>query len=124
MSGNRVLLVDDAPAVRAMLKELLEAHGFVVVGEASNGDEALMKYKESTPDVVTMDITMPGVDGLQGLKNILAYDPQAKVIMVTALDQKDTLAQAIRAGAADYVVKPFEVRRIVSAVSKAVQKEP
>jgi two-component system chemotaxis response regulator CheY len=124
MSGNRVLLVDDAPVVRAMLKELLEEYGFVVVGEAGSGDEALIKYKECKPDVVTMDITMPGVDGLHGLKNILAYDPKAKVIMVTALDQKDTLAQAIRVGAADYVIKPFEVKRIISAVSKAVQKEP
>ncbi len=117
---NRVLVVDDAKVVRMIIKVILEASGFTIVGEAENGHEALGKYKELKPDVVTMDIIMPEVDGIQGLKNILAFDKHAKVIMVTGIDQRESLMEAIRAGASDYIVKPFEDERVVVAVKKAM----
>jgi two-component system chemotaxis response regulator CheY len=118
--SSKVLIVDDAPVVRLLLKNVLEKNGFNVVGEASNGNEALEKYKELTPDIVTMDITMPEADGITGVKNILSFDPNAKIIMITAIDQRKYLLEAIKAGAADYIVKPFEDERVVSALQRAL----
>jgi two-component system chemotaxis response regulator CheY len=117
---SKVLIVDDAPVVRLLLKSVLERHGFQVVGEASNGNEALDSYKELSPDLVTMDITMPEADGIQGVKNILSFDPNAKIIMITAIDQRKYLLEAIKAGATDYIVKPFEDDRVISALQKAI----
>ena len=104
---KKILVVDDAKVVRMVVSQILKRNGYQVIGEAANGREAFEKYKALKPDAVTMDITMPEVDGIQGLKDIIAYDNQAKVIMISALDQRDALAEAIRHGAADYVVKPF-----------------
>jgi len=113
---KKILVVDDAKVVRMVVSQILKRNGYQVIGEASNGREAFEKYKALKPDAVTMDITMPEVDGIQGLKDIIAYDNQAKVIMISALDQRDALAEAIRHGAADYVVKPFEDDRMISAL--------
>ncbi len=113
---KKILVVDDAKVVRMVVSQILKRNGYQVIGEAANGREAFEKYKALKPDAVTMDITMPEVDGIQGLKDIIAYDNQAKVIMISALDQRDALAEAIRHGAADYVVKPFEDDRMVSAL--------
>lgn len=113
---KKILVVDDAKVVRMVISQILKRNGYQVIGEAANGREAFEKYKALKPDAVTMDITMPEVDGIQGLKDIIAYDNQAKVIMISALDQRDALAEAIRHGAADYVVKPFEDDRMVSAL--------
>ena len=113
---RRILVVDDAKVIRMVIKQILTRHGFQVAGEAGNGREALEKYKELKPDAVTMDIIMPEVDGIQGLKEILAFDKQAKVIMISAIDQRDSLTDAIRNGATDYVVKPFEDDRMVTAL--------
>ncbi|MEK7296840.1 MAG: response regulator [Planctomycetota bacterium] len=113
---KKILVVDDAKVVRMVVSQILKRNGYQVIGEATNGREALEKYKALKPDAVTMDITMPEVDGIQGLKDIIAYDNQAKVIMISALDQRDALAEAIRHGAADYVVKPFEDDRMISAL--------
>lgn len=113
---KKILVVDDAKVVRMVVSQILKRNGFQVVGEAANGREAFEKYKVLKPDAVTMDITMPEVDGIQGLKDIIAYDSHAKVIMISALDQRDALAEAIRHGAADYVVKPFEDDRMISAL--------
>ena len=114
---RRILVVDDAKVIRMVIKQILTRHGFQVAGEAGNGREALEKYKELKPDAVTMDIIMPDVDGIQGLKEILAFDKQAKVIMISAIDQRDSLTDAIRNGATDYVVKPFEDDRMVTALN-------
>lgn len=114
---RRILVVDDAKVIRMVIKQILTRHGFQVAGEAGNGREALEKYKELKPDAVTMDIIMPEVDGIQGLKEILAFDKQAKVIMISAIDQRDSLTDAIRNGATDYVVKPFEDDRMVTALN-------
>ena len=113
---KKILVVDDAKVVRMVISQILKRNGYQVIGEAANGREAFEKYKALKPDAVTMDITMPEVDGIQGLKDIIAYDNQAKVIMISALDQRDALAEAIRHGAADYVVKPFEDDRMISAL--------
>lgn len=116
----KLLLVDDAPIIRLKLKNILTSAGFEVVAEAGNGVEALKMYKQHSPDLVTMDIVMPEKDGLGALADILEYDAKAKVIMVTAIDQRDSLTKAIQIGALDYIVKPFENDRVVEAVSKAV----
>ncbi len=113
---KKILVVDDAKVVRMVVSQILKRNGYQVIGEAANGREALEKYKALKPDAVTMDITMPEVDGIQGLKDIIAYDSQAKVIMISALDQRDALAEVIRHGAIDYVVKPFEDDRMISAL--------
>jgi len=118
--SKKVLIVDDAPVVRHLLKNLLEKHGYTVVGEGENGNDALDKYKSLSPDIVTMDITMPDADGIVGVKNILSFDPKAKIVMITAIDQRKFLLEAIKAGATDYIVKPFEDDRVISAIQKAL----
>ncbi len=116
--AKKIMVVDDAPVIRMMLKDILIHHGYEIVAEAENGAEAVEKYKSLKPDLMTLDITMPEKDGIQALEEILAFDPQAKVVMVTAIDQRDSLMKAIRLGAVDYIVKPFEDDRVVSAVNK------
>lgn len=117
-----ILLVDDAPIMRMMLKDVLEANDYEIIGEAGNGQEAIDVYKEVKPDLVTMDIIMPQMDGIEALKQILGFNPEAKVVMLTAIDQREYLMNAIRIGAVDYIVKPFEEDRILSAVSKALEE--
>ncbi len=114
-----VLIVDDASVVRLMLKKALRAD-FEVIGEATNGVDALDKYKELKPDVVTMDITMPEADGIQATKDIIAFDADAKIVMMSGIDQKEMLTQAIKAGASSYIVKPFEKDRIVSTLNDVI----
>lgn len=113
---KKILIVDDAKVIRMIIRQILTRHGFEIAGEAGNGREALEKYKELRPDAVTMDIVMPEVDGIQGLKEIIAFDKQAKVVMISAIDQRDALMDSIRCGAADYVVKPFEDDRMVASL--------
>lgn len=118
---KRILTVDDAPIIRLMIKDILiECGGYDVVGEGSTGKEAVELYKQLKPDLVTMDIIMPEMDGIQALEEILKYDENAKVVMVTAIDQREALMKAIRLGATDYIVKPFEADRVMSAVQKAL----
>jgi two-component system chemotaxis response regulator CheY len=117
--AGRILIVDDAPIIRLMLKDILVANGYEVVGEGGDGNEGVQKYKDFKPDVVTMDITMPEKDGIQAMTEILEMDEEAKVIVITAIDQREALMEAIRAGATDYIIKPFETDRVLSAVRKA-----
>lgn len=117
--AGRILIVDDAPIIRLMLKDILVANGFEVVGEANDGNEGIQKYKELQPDVVTMDITMPEKNGIQAIEEILSINADARVIVITAIDQRDALMEAIRAGATDYIIKPFETDRVLSAINKA-----
>ena len=118
--GKRILVVDDSNLMRLMVKDALTPSGFEIVGEAKNGVEAVSKYNELKPDVVTMDITMEVKDGQEAAKDILAADPEARIIMVTAIGQEKTLLDCISLGVRDFVVKPFTVERIVSAVGKAL----
>lgn len=115
-----VLIVDDAAFMRMMIKDILEKNGFNVVGEAENGNVAIEKYKELSPDLVTMDITMPEKDGIAALKEIKQLDPDATVIMCSAMGQQAMVIDAIQAGAKDFIVKPFQADRVIEAVSKAL----
>lgn len=113
----KVLVVDDAMFMRTKASRLLTEEGYSVV-EGSNGAEAVERYKSEKPDLVLMDITMPVQDGIEALKEIKAYDSDAKVIMVTALGQRSMVLEAIRAGARDFVVKPFQPDKLMEAVKK------
>jgi two-component system chemotaxis response regulator CheY len=117
---KRVLIVDDASVVRLLIKKVLVKGGFEIVGEAVNGVDALAKYKELKPDIVTMDITMPEADGIQATKDIIAFDPNAKIVMLSGIDQKEMLWQAIKSGASSYIVKPFENDRILSTLNDVI----
>ncbi len=118
--GNRILVVDDAAFMRMMIKEVLTKNGFDVCGEAENGAKALERYKELTPDLVIMDITMPEVNGIDALKNIKAFNAAAKVIMCSAMGQQAMVIEAIQSGAKDFIVKPFQADRVVEAVKKVL----
>jgi len=113
---KRVLVVDDAAFMRVSISKVLTNNGYEVVGEAENGKIGVQKYQELTPDVVTMDITMPELDGLGALKEILAVNPEANVIMVTAMGQESMVREAILAGAKGFIVKPFKENVILEAL--------
>lgn len=115
---KKVLVVDDAAFVRAMLKKLIEDNGFIVSAEAENGEDAIRVYRTLKPDLVIMDITMPLMDGLEATKRIVAYDPEAKIVIVSARGEKPMVIKAIEAGAQDFIVKPFEVTRVVKTLNK------
>jgi two-component system, chemotaxis family, chemotaxis protein CheY len=117
---TKVLIVDDAAFMRMMIKDILEKNGFEVLGEANNGLKAVEFYKKDKPDVVTMDITMPDMDGIEAVKAIKAFDPAAKVIMCSAMGQQTMVMDAIRAGARDFIVKPFQPDRVLEAIRKVV----
>jgi len=116
----RVLVVDDAAFMRKMVTDALSGGGHEIVGEAANGAEAVTRFQELRPDVMTLDITMPEKDGLAALKEIIAVDPGAKVIMCSALGQESKVLESIKLGAKDFVVKPFQADRVLSAISKAL----
>jgi two-component system, chemotaxis family, chemotaxis protein CheY len=116
----RILVVDDAAFLRAMLRDILESAGHVVLSEAANGLEAVDKYKSFRPDIVTMDITMPVMEGIEALREIKSIDPHAKVVMCSALGQKNVIMDAIRYGANDFIVKPFQAARVIEAVDKTM----
>ena len=116
----RVLIVDDAVFMRMMIKDILEKNGYEIVGEAPNGAVAVEVYQKEKPDVVTMDITMPDVDGIEAVKRIKATDPGAKIIMCSAMGQQSMVMDAIKAGARDFIVKPFQADRVLEAVQKVV----
>ena len=110
----RVLVVDDAAFMRKVLTDALAAGGHEVVGEAGDGDAALAAYRELGPDLVTLDITMPGKDGLAALRELMELDPAARVVICSALGQETKVLDAIKAGAKDFVVKPFERERLLA----------
>lgn len=116
----KVLIVDDAAFMRMMIKDILEKNGFEITGEASNGLKAVELYKKERPDVVTMDITMPDMDGIEAVKAIKEFDPTAKVIMCSAMGQQTMVMDAIKAGAKDFIVKPFQADRVLEAIRKAI----
>ena len=116
----RVLVVDDAAFMRKMVTDALTKGGHEVVGEAGNGAEAVTQFQELRPDATTLDITMPEKDGLAALREIIALDPSAKVIMCSALGQESKVLESIKLGAKDFVVKPFQAERVLEAVGKAL----
>lgn len=120
--ATRVLVVDDAAFMRMMVRDILTKNGYEVVGEAENGMKAVEKYSELHPDLTTMDITMPEMDGISAVKAIKKIDPNAKIIMCSAMGQQAMVIEAIQAGARDFIVKPFQADRVLEAVRKAVGK--
>ena len=114
------MICDDAAFMRMMIKNVLVKGGYNVVGEAENGAKAVEKYKELSPDLVLMDITMPEMDGIQALKEIKKIDGGAKVIMCSAMGQQAMVIESIQAGAKDFIVKPFQEDRVIEAVKKAI----
>jgi two-component system chemotaxis response regulator CheY len=116
----RVLVVDDAAFMRKLLTDALTNGGHEVVGEAGNGIEAVARWQELRPELTTLDITMPEKDGLTALAEIMAIDPSAKIIMCSALGQEGKVLEAVKLGAKDFVVKPFQPPRVLEAVEKAL----
>ena len=116
----RVLVVDDAAFMRKMLSDTLVKAGHEVVGQAANGQEGVDQFRALRPDLTTLDITMPEVDGLSALRQILSFDPTARVIMCSALGQESKVLESVKSGAKDFIVKPFNADRVVEAVSRAL----
>ncbi|WP_312459174.1 MULTISPECIES: response regulator [Proteiniclasticum] len=117
--SKRIMIVDDAIFMRMKLKDILEKNGYEVVAEAQNGADAIEKFRAERPDIVTMDITMPEMDGIEALKGIKRIDPSAKVIMCSAMGQQAMVMEAIQSGALDFIVKPFETDRVIDSIQKA-----
>jgi two-component system chemotaxis response regulator CheY len=116
----RVLVVDDAAFMRKVLADALKGGGHEIVGEAADGNEALTRYQELRPELTTLDITMPEKDGLATLRELMALDPSARVVICSALGQEAKVIEALRLGARDFVVKPFDAERLLGAVAKAL----
>ena len=116
--GKKVLIADDAAIMRAVLRKVLTDHGFDVVGEACDGVEAVEQFKECKPDLVTMDIVMPRLDGINAVKAIVAIDPASKVVMCSSLGQQEMVIDAIRAGAKAFITKPFDPAIVLETLTK------
>jgi len=116
----KILVVDDAAFMRIMLRNILVEAGHEVTGEAENGVQAVQKYKELQPDLVTMDITMPEMNGIEAVKEIVSYDPNAKVMMCSAMGQQSMVLETIKAGAKDFLVKPFNKEKVVESITKFI----
>lgn len=121
---HTVLIIDDAEFMRAMLRDIVEDMGCQVVGEAGDGRLAAELYREQAPDLVLLDITMPEVDGTEALREILEVDPEAAVVMISALGQKAQVLKAIKAGALDFVVKPFDNERVRDTLNRLLAPCP
>lgn len=117
---KKILITDDALFMRVTLKNILTQSGYEVVAEAANGQEAVNHYAAHKPDLVLMDITMPVMDGITATRTITAGDPQAKVVMCTAMGQKNMVIEAIQAGAKDFIVKPFQPDRVLESIKKLI----
>mgnify|MGYP001828169461 CR=1 FL=1 len=120
----KVLVVDDAIFMRKMIAEILVENGMDVIGEADNGASAVERYKELKPDLVTMDIIMPEMNGIDAVRQIIAIDSQARIVMCSALGQQALVQEAITAGAKDFLIKPFNPSRVVEVVNKIMNHVP
>jgi len=117
----RLMIVDDTLFMRRMLRDLLSSHGYEVVAEACNGREAVENYRQNLPDLAIMDITMPEMDGIEAVRAILQEDPQARIVMCSALGQNEPVMEALQAGAWDFVLKPFLPEKVLEVVEKVLQ---
>lgn len=116
----RILIVDDAAFMRMMLKDILTRNGYEVCGEGINGKDGIDKFKELKPDLVTLDITMPEMTGLDALKEIMKLNPDAKAVMCSAMGQQAMVIEAIQSGAKDFIVKPFQADRVIESIKKVL----
>lgn len=117
-----VLIVDDAAFMRMMLKDILTQGGFSVVGEVASGQQAKDAYLKHKPDLVTMDITMPEMDGIEAVREIKSVDKEAKIVMVSAMGQEKLIVEAMEAGAEDFIVKPFQPVKVVETLNRCLKK--
>jgi two-component system chemotaxis response regulator CheY len=124
MVRNTILIVDDAEFMRVMLRDICTDMNLDVVGEAADGEQAVAMYGNLKPDVVLLDITMPELDGTEALQRILATDPDAQVVMITALGQKEQVLSAIKHGARDFIIKPFDQERVTETLSRILAAQP
>ena len=120
--GKKILIVDDAAFMRLLLRDILVNGGYEIAGEAEDGNDAVAKYRGLAPDLVLMDITMPEKSGIVAVQEIMAEDPRAKIIMVSAMGQQSMVVQSIKSGAMDFVVKPFHPDRVLDSIEKALAK--
>lgn len=118
---HSVLIVDDAMFMRMMLKDILTKNGFEVVGEAETGEEAILKYRELRPDLVTMDIVMPKTDGIDAVRSIIQEDPGAHIVICSAMGQQSLVQEALQNGASDYIIKPFSPAKVVEVMTRVAQ---
>ncbi len=118
----RILIADDASFMRHMVREIIEPEGYEIVGEAADGVEAVEKYRELQPDIVTMDIVMPKRSGIDAVKVILELDSSAQIVMCSALGQETLIMEALQAGAKDFIVKPFKPDAVLETLAKVVEK--
>ncbi len=118
--GYKVLVCDDALFMRTMIRHTFEKAGYEVIAEAEDGQQAIDRYKEKRPDLVTMDIVMPGLGGIDSVQEIVQIDPDARIVVCTALGQDSLATQAIEAGAKEYIVKPFQSSDILEAAERAL----
>ncbi|GAB6138463.1 response regulator [Halanaerobaculum tunisiense] len=116
--GKEILITDDANFMCTMLSKIVKENDYEVVGMAENGEDAIEKYKELDPDLVTMDITMPGMDGIEATKEIIDYDPEAKIVVCSAMGRKPMVLEAIEAGAKDFIVKPIKPEKVNEILEK------
>ena len=122
--SHKVLIVDDAAFMRTMIADILQREGeFEVVGQASTGTEALERYRELRPTLVTMDIVMPGMDGIEATRAIIKEDPDARIVMCSALGQEALVIESIAAGAKDFIVKPFKPDAVIETLKRVLEKE-
>ena len=119
---DTILIVDDTQFMRKMLRDIFEKHDFNIVGEASNGKEAVKLYEELLPDLTTMDITMPEMDGIEALIAIRKIDPAAQVLMVSAVGSQSKVLEAVKEGAKNFIVKPFEEEKVLEVVNRILKK--
>jgi two-component system chemotaxis response regulator CheY len=117
---TKVLVVDDSSFMRSILKDIIQKDPYICVGEAGNGHEAVAQYAQLHPDIVTMDIVMPEMDGIEAVKAIRAQDPQARIVMVSAMGQQSLVIDAIQAGARDFIIKPFQPPRVLEALKRVM----
>jgi len=121
-SAGTLLVTDDSLIIRQIIKDMATNAGWTVIGEASNGQEAIERYRQLRPDAVTLDLVMPEHDGLYALRGIMQFDPQAKVLLVSAVEQRGVLKDAFKAGAADFVAKPFDKENLLATLAMLLQK--
>lgn len=117
----RIMLVDDTAFMRRMLRDILTKEGFEIVAEAQNGREAVEGYRETRPDLVVMDITMPEMDGIAAVREIIEEDPEARIMMCSALGQQEMVTESLEAGALDFVMKPFLPNKVLETVHKVLE---
>ena len=119
--AKRILIVDDAAFIRMTLRNILTTNGYEVVGEADNGDEAIVKYKELQPDLVTMDVMMPGVSGLETLQALMILDGNANVLIITVMGKQSMVAEAMQTGAKGFLIKPFSASAVLAEVKRILK---